>query len=1431
MKSISEFDLKVLGNTFIPNIFKIKIINKLSIEDIIFHQKKFCPNLGLLDGNYLLKLGLKYRKREILEYFKSFDVDDTVNFSVLKSILIIDEHLNNYIIKVLDISVIDKLISGNINSDETFKRICRLRKNDVYALINTAIKDNRYQDYVSYCTPDRLKEYIIKKVDINYLILDLTSTNSTLTKTILKYRKKDIVEYVNLNSNNIPELENLLKMDLPKEVYKMLLEKFPIDNRMISYIFLHCSTDLKDLLFLLYPDKVYAWVDEFLIGDKHFDIIQLRYNKLTSYIVNKLNLEQLDDVIKGNLTIYYSDFINELFKVRKEDIISIITENVSLDNSKIIDYLSLKLPENILKSIMSCIDVNENILNIILKNGNSSVIENVFKIYKNELLLIINKNSKTDRIAFLDKYLRQYAYPITLQIELLKDLTDEEIIYIMSQGVFGYALKDKIYELYKDRINKIYSNLLLSDIEKATTIFKNSAITDFRSDIINNYDFKYLRYFLDEMNETEKEKLYKKFPRELKEMLRAEYSNDLLEFIKRRVLDCNSVVLTLSLKLLTYDDIIFALKNNIDFKYYYNEKLNKLMESAIKNKANDIKNSPYDECLIFLKSLREKFDDLFIVFLNSIELDDDFLHKLFIERGLSDKQKDILFKMKCNDILRIVKNKLLNDKVDPIEYIQKGTPDDVLELALSYIEKDRVINLLNDPNFINRKSIGKSFALKLAIIVNVNKENVQEVENLVKYYSKDIYEFINNYEKIYSFLKLSSIDVSKFWQYSLNTSYNFISDIVKIYEDDLDMFLRVKDILFTYVYDDNNKYSYQSFVNIIKNYSRYKKLCISLTEVENLGAINFNNIKLLFNQDKLIPNINMYNDCGNIINVIKDEYMTMLKKCSSIDEYKDTLLQLLFNHNIKSVEEMLNNYGKVSDLLQLKYYNLHNKEVLDKIDCVIPYTELMEEILYCDDINALKRTIDDTINNINSILVDFNYTNYDDLMRELYAIEMDMNLSKVGYNVDVDSVKLEEKSKLYGVDIYDFRDKQYALLAHVLSDSENIDDLIQGNSSGTFNFISLSAISHRMQSYYYGAKNMIFGYDEMPNSNFVCSSDSNMGTNYSITKNSTEMTPINRKQRGLLEVSDTDSNSEILSLREGMKPKYIICPGRLPSSEELRCALKYNLKIVLTQEINETILSPKPINKLVEPKPKVSKEYLIEFRNKVIKTGNKNKVAVITDAHGILEPTLAVLEDIRKKGITKIYSLGDNIGTGSNPSEVLDILNHYGVKSIKGNHELYLIDGVDEYKKHLIETGAYEEETINTSWTRDNLTSEQVVDISKYDNYVELDVAGNKVLLCHYLYDYNENKPLYDITKYDLVIQGHKHFQAQSGKVVTLKAIGIGNKSNDDIGSATYMIIDLNDKEHPYEIINVPYAYKNSINDENVSSNNCKQKIINWIGK
>ena len=74
------------------------------------------------------------------------------------------------------------------------------------------------------------------------------------------------------------------------------------------------------------------------------------------------------------------------------------------------------------------------------------------------------------------------------------------------------------------------------------------------------------------------------------------------------------------------------------------------------------------------------------------------------------------------------------------------------------------------------------------------------------------------------------------------------------------------------------------------------------------------------------------------------------------------------------------------------------------------------------------------------------------------------------------------------------------------------------------------------------------------------------------------------------------------------------------------------------------------------------------------------EIAIFTDLHGLYYPLKAVLEDIKKRNITEIYSLGDNIGVGPNPKEVLDLLEKYNVKSINGNNEEYSILGIEPFK-------------------------------------------------------------------------------------------------------------------------------------------------------
>ena len=76
------------------------------------------------------------------------------------------------------------------------------------------------------------------------------------------------------------------------------------------------------------------------------------------------------------------------------------------------------------------------------------------------------------------------------------------------------------------------------------------------------------------------------------------------------------------------------------------------------------------------------------------------------------------------------------------------------------------------------------------------------------------------------------------------------------------------------------------------------------------------------------------------------------------------------------------------------------------------------------------------------------------------------------------------------------------------------------------------------------------------------------------------------------------------------------------------------------------------------------------------------QIAIFTDIHGLLYPTIAILNDIKKRGISEIYSLGDNIGVGPNPSQILDLLGENGVTTINGNSEDYSTLGIAPFSSY-----------------------------------------------------------------------------------------------------------------------------------------------------
>lgn len=61
------------------------------------------------------------------------------------------------------------------------------------------------------------------------------------------------------------------------------------------------------------------------------------------------------------------------------------------------------------------------------------------------------------------------------------------------------------------------------------------------------------------------------------------------------------------------------------------------------------------------------------------------------------------------------------------------------------------------------------------------------------------------------------------------------------------------------------------------------------------------------------------------------------------------------------------------------------------------------------------------------------------------------------------------------------------------------------------------------------------------------------------------------------------------------------------------------------------------------------------------------KIAIISDIHGCYISLKAVLDDIEKRGITRIFVLGDLVAKGSEPDRVIDLVKEKCEVVIKGN--------------------------------------------------------------------------------------------------------------------------------------------------------------------
>ena len=250
----------------------------------------------------------------------------------------------------------------------------------------------------------------------------------------------------------------------------------------------------------------------------------------------------------------------------------------------------------------------------------------------------------------------------------------------------------------------------------------------------------------------------------------------------------------------------------------------------------------------------------------------------------------------------------------------------------------------------------------------------------------------------------------------------------------------------------------------------------------------------------------------------------------------------------------------------------------------------------------------------------------------------------------------------------------------------------------------------------------------------------------------------------------------------------------------------------------------------------------------------KKRIALISDVHGNLEAFKSVLDDIKEQKIDEIICLGDTINIGPNSKECVDLLIENNIKSVLGNHEIYLLRGTD------CDSSIGEEEKKHYKWVKESLTNKEIEFIKSCPLYYEMNIdydekiASKKIVLCHYLIKdeklnqpFEENHLKKDVNlwiKYNnpniTYVIGHLHksfninevdgisgdYIEKTGELTNIEIVDSAGCSYDD--HVSYMIIEI-DKSIKFTKVKVKFDRDKFVDKLNKTDFPDKKNIMKYF--
>jgi len=199
------------------------------------------------------------------------------------------------------------------------------------------------------------------------------------------------------------------------------------------------------------------------------------------------------------------------------------------------------------------------------------------------------------------------------------------------------------------------------------------------------------------------------------------------------------------------------------------------------------------------------------------------------------------------------------------------------------------------------------------------------------------------------------------------------------------------------------------------------------------------------------------------------------------------------------------------------------------------------------------------------------------------------------------------------------------------------------------------------------------------------------------------------------------------------------------------------------------------------------------------------KVALIGDVHANLPALEAVLAHAREQGVEAIWNVGDFVGYGAFPDEVVRLLRKEDVLSIVGNYDLKVLQF--KQKKTKWRKKKRPEKYLAFQWAYENLSKKSRKYLRFLSQEIRIKVKGQRFLLTHGSPASNEEpltpdtsekrlRKLAQMARADVIICGHSH-QPFAREVDGVWFINTGSVGRPDDGDprACYAILQIEPKQ------------------------------------